>query len=77
LTGSELEAESSRLQIDLVAEREMTAVLQLLQDIAVHIRVKNIALRSKGRHQSEERERQARLSAQRENQIDPLYDKNL
>jgi len=28
------------LQIDLLAEREMTAVLQLLQDIAVHLKVK-------------------------------------
>ena len=28
------------LQIDLLAEREMTAVLQLLQDIASHLRVK-------------------------------------
>jgi uncharacterized membrane protein len=27
------------LQIDLLAEREMTAVLQLLQDIASHLRV--------------------------------------
>jgi uncharacterized membrane protein len=28
------------LQIDLLAEREMTAVLQLLQDIAIHLKVK-------------------------------------
>src|SRR5688572_33183258 len=28
------------LQIDLLAEREMTAVLQLLQDIAQHLEVK-------------------------------------
>jgi uncharacterized membrane protein len=28
------------LQIDLLAEREMTAVLQLLQDIAMHLKVK-------------------------------------
>lgn len=28
------------LQIDLLAEREMTAVLQLLQDIATHLKVK-------------------------------------
>jgi uncharacterized membrane protein len=28
------------LQIDLLAEREMTAVLQLLQDIALHLKVK-------------------------------------
>ena len=28
------------LQIDLLAEREMTAVLQLLQDIAAHLNVK-------------------------------------
>jgi len=30
---------SNRLQIDLLAEREMTAVLQLLQDIARHLDV--------------------------------------
>jgi uncharacterized membrane protein len=28
------------MQIDLLAEREMTAVLQLLQDIAIHLKVK-------------------------------------
>jgi len=28
------------LQIDLIAEREMTAVLQLLQDIAGHLKVR-------------------------------------
>src|SRR5687768_4416224 len=31
------------LQIDLLAEREMTAVLRLLQDIALHLRVKTSA----------------------------------
>ena len=28
------------LQIDLLAEREMTAVLQILQDIASHLKVR-------------------------------------
>ena len=33
------------LQIDLLAEREMTAVLQLLRDIAEHLQVKETVTR--------------------------------
>src|ERR1700704_1957978 len=40
LTGQADKRSHLDLQIDLLAEREMTAVLQLLQDIAQHLEVR-------------------------------------